>query len=464
MSINSAMLAGVSGLAANSAAMAAISNNISNVNTTGFKRIRSDFTRMVDGAGGAVTSPSGGVTAAQRQLVRNQGALTSTGVATDLGLEGQGFFVVKPTNLGNLADTGALFSRVGSFAADQEGNLVNQSGHYLQGWKVADDGSFKSSSGDLALLETVSLNALTGVATPSTTAAINGNLKASETANAAAATYNASAAATNMASGTVTPDASWSFRIYDSLGGVKTFNVGLLKSQTANQWHAEIYAATAGTINSGAPLTNGQIAVGTLAFKPDGKLDTAATSPALLAAINIGASGPAPAPAGSVTWGASTGIAAQSLQLQLGQTAGKEGGITQFDSATSLTSAPSDGSLSGDIAGVSIDKDGFVSALFANGSSRKVYKLPIATFINPDGLGAETGGAYRMTPNSGAFSLKEAGTGGAGLVRSASLESSTVDLALEFSSMIITQRAYSASSKIITTADEMLDELIRMKR
>jgi flagellar hook protein FlgE len=120
--------------------------------------------------------------------------------------------------------------------------------------------------------------------------------------------------------------------------------------------------------------------------------------------------------------------------------------------------------LFGDVTGVEISKEGFISAIFSNGVSRQLYKLPVATFINPDGLIADRGGVYRPTADSGVFSLKDPGVGGAGVIASSSLESSSVDLALEFSSMIIIQRAYSASSKIITTADDMLDEVIRMKR
>ncbi len=464
MSINSAMLAGVSGLVANSSAMAAISGNIANVNTTGYKRIRTDFTRLVNAQGLNTHYNAGGVTAATRQLVRNQGDLAATGVTTDIALQGQGFFVVKTAKNDILNPDKVNFTRVGSFTPNDEGDLVNQSGHYLQGWKVKSDGTYKAGSGDLSLLETVNLNDVSGTAIATTKAGINGNLRASQAVQPAEATYAAGTPLNNMASGAVRPDVNWSFQIYDSLGGLKTFNVALLKSDTANQWHAEIYAADPTQINSGAPLTNGQIATGTLAFTPDGRLDLTATSAGLRNPISIGAFAPGPAAAGTVTWGAATGVDEQEFALELGQTLGKLGGITQFDSPSSITSTTADGSLYGEVANVEIDREGYVSALFTNGATRRIYKLPVATFINPDGLSSEPGGAYQMSQESGNFSLKEAGTGGAGLIESSALESSTVDLALEFSNMIITQRAYSASSKIITTADEMLDELIRMKR
>jgi flagellar hook protein FlgE len=464
MSINSAMLAGVSGLVANSSAMAAISSNIANVNTTAFKRTRTDFTRLVNAQGMTTSYNAGGVTASERQLIRNQGEISSTGVTTDMALQGQGFFVVKTSKNDILNPDRVNFTRVGSFSANEVGDMVNQSGHYLQGWKVAADGSVKASSGDLSLLETVNLNAISGTAAASTTAGINGNLKASQPVSAAAATYAAGTSLNNMASGAVKPDANWTFQVYDSRGGIKTFNVAMLKSSVANEWNVEIYAGDPSQINSGSPLVNGQIATGKLVFTPDGKLDKTATSAGLLGQISIGKYAAGPAGPGTVTWGVDTGINAQKLTLELGQTLGKEGGITQFDSPTSVTSTTSDGSLNGEVAGVEVDREGYVSAVFTNGATRRIYKLPVATFINPDELNAEAGGAYRMTNASGNFNLKDAGAGGAALIRSSSLEASTVDLALEFSNMIITQRAYSASSKIITTADEMLDELIRMKR
>ena len=464
MSINSAMLAGVSGLVANSSAMAAISGNISNVNTTGYKRIRTDFTRLVNAQGLNTHYAAGGVSAATRQLIRNQGDLSSTGVTTDIALQGQGFFVVKTSKNDILNPDKVNFTRVGSFTPNSNGDLINQSGHYLQGWKVKSDGTYLSSSGDLGLLDTVNLNDVAGTANATTTASINGNLRASQVVQPAEATYAAGTSLNNMASGAVRSDVNWSFQIYDSLGGLKTFNVALLKSATANQWHAEIYAADPTQINSGAPLADGQVAAGILAFTPDGRLDLTATSAGLLAPINIGAFAAGPAAPGTVTWGAATGVDAQEFSFELGQNPGRLGGITQFDAASSITSTTADGSLYGEVASVDIDKEGFVSALFTNGSTRRIFKLPVATFVNPDGLTSQPGGAYQMSLESGNFNLKEAGSGGAGLIESSALEASTVDLALEFSNMIITQRAYSASSKIITTADEMLDELIRMKR
>jgi flagellar hook protein FlgE len=118
----------------------------------------------------------------------------------------------------------------------------------------------------------------------------------------------------------------------------------------------------------------------------------------------------------------------------------------------------------GELNSVSIDEDGFVVAGFTNGETQKIYKLPVATFANPLALDPRTGNVYAETAASGAFNLRQAGQGGAGGISPSALEQANVDLAEEFTKMIVTQRAYSANARVITTTDQMLDELIRMSR
>jgi flagellar hook protein FlgE len=471
MSLNSAMLAGVSGLVSNATAMGVISDNIANVNTTAFKRNRSDFTRMVNVQAVGQAYSAGGVSTQTRQLVTTQGNINNTSTTTDIAIQGQGFFVVSPKAGSFNAGNQPLFTRVGSFTPDARGNLVNQSGHYLHAWPVEDDGSVNAGPSDLTALKPINLSSIAGTVSPSDMATITGNLRSTTPVSAAAAAvplggagaYAAGAAATNMASGAVRPDATWSFQVYDSQGTLRTFNVGLLKSATANQWHTEIWAAAPNVVETGAGLVNEQIAVGTLAFTPSGLLDVANSTPGLLNGFNIAAFDSGAPAAGTAKWHSTTGVAAQQFSVDIGQ-ARAGGGVTQFDSATTVTATTTNGALFGDLASVEINNDGFITAIFNNGARKRLYQIPVATFVNPDGLKSEKGGAYTVTSNSGNFNLKIAGFGGSGTIASSALEASTVDLALEFSNMIVTQRAYSASSKIITTADEMLDELIRMKR
>jgi flagellar hook protein FlgE len=165
----------------------------------------------------------------------------------------------------------------------------------------------------------------------------------------------------------------------------------------------------------------------------------------------------------SLTLDLNNGAADLDISLNFG-TVDQADGLTQYESAYNPSFIDTDGAAFGQFSGVTISESGLVTALFENGDIRPIFQVPVATFPNPNGLGINTGNVYNQTDFSGLFFLRTAGTGGAGSVQSSVLESSTVDIAKEFTNMITTQRAYSASAKIISTADEMLDELVRIKR
>ncbi len=461
MSINSALLAGTSGLTANSSALAAISDNIANVNTVGYKRTQSLFTPLVKADTNSVNYNAGGVQPRNRQLIGDQGLLQTSVSSTDLAVSGNGFFVVT-TQPGSLSSSDSiLFTRAGSFAPDDRGYLVNSAGYYLQGWPVQADGSVTSNASDLGALQTINISSIGGTAEATSRVEMNANVQASTPVSAAAATYNAGVSATNMASGNVEPDFQTSVQVFDTQGGIRTITVMMLKSTTPNQWHTELVVEPATDVTAGAGLLDGQIATGTMAFDLQGRLDTVNTT--IPSTLDFLASD-APAPgAGQFKWAAGTGIGAQTIEFDLGQGL-QAGGFTQYNNDSALDNSTVNGSIFGDLAGIEVDKNGFVIAKFTNGVVKSIYQVPVATFVNPNGLQPENGGAFRVSPQSGSFNLKRAGSGGAGLLSPRTLESSNVDLATEFTNLITTQRAYSASSKIITTADEMLDELIRMKR
>ncbi len=258
------------------------------------------------------------------------------------------------------------------------------------------------------------------------------------------------------ATGTGTaPDAPpMELSVVDSMGGTHKLALAFEKTATPNTWNAEIYAVPASDVLTTGP--NGQIAAGLVKFNTDGSIDLANSTLFGAAgappAINLAASGGA-APA----WAASLGIAAQPLSLDLSQ-------FTQLAAATTVNSVTSNGAAVGNIVGVQVGTDGVVSALFDNSQVRKIAQVAIATFPNADGLQAVNGNAYTSTMPAGQMTLKTAGAGGAGKISPSSLEASTVDLSTEFTGLITTQKAYSASSKIITTADNMLTELINIIR
>ena len=459
MSINSSLLSGASGLIANSSALAAISDNIANVNTVGYKRATAAFTPVYESRGSSRYTAAG-VNSQAKLSISQTGLLTAGSSATDLAISGKGFFVVRDAANATAADP-VSFTRAGRFAPDNAGDLRNDAGKYLAGWPVAADGSVTTNPSDLNALQTINLSSIGGAAEATTSVGINANLQASQAVAAAEATYVPGVSATNMASGTVTPDFQRSISLYDSQGGVRTMTVSLLKSSTPNQWHAEIHMTPASNVDVGAPLVDGQIATGILAFDAQGRIDTATTT--IPSSLAFGAASAAAPAASTFKWATATGVAAQTVALDFGS-ATAAGGFTQFDSPSALLSTNVNGSAFGNFAGVEIDDAGFVFAKFTNGIVRKIYQVPVATFVNPDGLEASSGGSYLVTPKSGAFTLNAPGLGSSGTIAASTLESSNVDLATEFTSLIVTQRAYSASSKIITTADEMLDEAIRMKR
>lgn len=585
MSLNSAMLAGVSGLAANSAALAAISQNIANVNTVGYKRTASEFQTLVNSqtaSGGSYSA--GGVTTNTRSYVSQEGQLQRTTSSTDLAVNGQGFFVTT-TQAENVGATDTrLFTRAGAFTVDKQGYLKNSAGLYLQGWPVDSNGEISTDPSDLSRLRSINIGSVGGTAEPTTRVQINANLRSSQESSSAASaqsykgvsdtatpaethdvsvrytrtganshdlviksgsqkidasatfdpttgaitglTINGANAGSATAIGTpptqiqftpasgpaytinlsdvglgnenvaktkydpsvnsmamynadddnpvgVKPDFKMNIPVSDSKGGQRNLEIRFLKSDEPNIWYAEIVSVPASDVIAGAPYANGQIKTGKIAFTPSGRLDvdTMKAWPAgtglfddpTMATLNFGKSDPAnlTMPAGEVAWADGLGIAAQAVTLDLNTSAG---GLSQLNTASVVQSTVTNGTAFGNLSEIKIDEGGFVTAIFDNGVMRRIAQVAVATFPSPDSLREVSGNAYAVSLQSGTFNLKAAGTGGAGEIAAKQLESSTVDLSAEFTGLITTQRAYSASSKIITTADEMLAELINIKR
>lgn len=440
MSLYSALYAGVSGLSAQSAAMSSVADNITNINTVGYKGADTQFRTMVADGKARSTYSAGGVQAAPRTLISQQGLMSASSSATDIAIDGNGFFVTRD---GSNPDSSVSFTRAGSFSADKEGYLRNTGGYYLQGWKLDNSGGYIN-TGDLSVLQPVRLSDLTGTAAPTSKVAMRINLQSTTPEIGA---YNAGDMALNAISTTdpkagVTPQFTRAVTVYDAQGGAHQLNVAFVK-QGANNWAAEIYASPAADVTA----ANGMVASGTVRFNGDGSLDLGNSSPELFGALNIG-------------W--TNGAGGSPIRLQLGDDGGLNG-LTQFGSESALISSSVDGGLQGAFT-VQISESGRVSALFEDGTSREVFQLPIATFPNPDGLTRLSGNAYAASDMSGLVAINEGGDAGAGKLAANNLEASTVDLAAEFTNMIRFQRAYSASSKIITTVDDMLQEVSNLKR
>jgi flagellar hook protein FlgE len=463
MSINSALNAAVSGLVSTSSALSAISQNIANANTVGYKQQTTQFEDLVGASSSAGNYAAGGVQANVQQLVSQNGTPTQTTSGTDLSISGNGMFVVTGTPTPTNSDPRS-YTEAGSFTVDSNGDLVNAAGYYLQGFPVNADGSVTVNPSDLNTLQTINVAAIGGTATATTSVTVNQNLNSTQNVNTAAAaaysaTSNSMAAYEAGGTGTV-PDATITIPITNTQGGQETLEVYLEKSTTANTWNAEV-VAPGGGIQYGpdSTLNDNQLATGTLVFNSNGTLDLAnstlfggSTSPTL----DIGASASTPTGSG-YAWGTSLGVGAQNVALNLDTS---PGGITQYDSATLTQSIDANGTAFGNLNTVAIDSNGFVTATYSNGISKQIAQVAIATFANPDGLTQVNGDAYQVSTTSGSFNLKTPGSAGAGTISPDTLESSTVDLSSEFANLITTQQAYSASAKVITTADQMEQALI----
>jgi flagellar hook protein FlgE len=427
----SAMSAGVSGLKAQSSAMSTVADNISNVNTVGYKATSADFQTMVGGGGGGSDYSAGGVNAVTRSLVSNAGVSQATNSNSDLAIGGHGFFVVGA----DPSSTSIAYTRAGSFTKDNNGFLRNTSGYYLLGWPLDVKGNY-SNTGSTKDLQPINYESLSGAALPTTKLTFRANLQSTTTAHTGYA-------AGDMQSGKATPDFVKPVSVYDAQGGAHELRLAFLKTGP-NTWQSEIFAVPASDVST----ANGLVASGTVKFNSNGTLDRAGSTPALFDSV-------------SPAW--TNGAGTSSIALALGSDGGLDG-LSQSSDISELTFSGADGGLMGKVSDVNVSETGVVSAVFDNGTMRAMYQLPLATFANPDGLTAIAGNAYQVSEKSGTAAINAAGGRGGGKVAAKMLEGSTADLATEFTNMIRFQRAYSASSKIITTVDQMLQELSELKR
>jgi len=444
-----ALAAGVSGMQAFTEAVGVIADNITNVNTIGYKETRSRFSTLVTETSARASYSPGGVRAFAETLVSKQGLLQPSSSATDLAVDGAGFFVVRKADSALSPDGEINFTRAGAFSQDADGFFKNTAGLYLLGWPLDGAGQATDNRQDVGELEPINITELNGISEATSSVVMRANLQASTPLTAG---YSAG----DIASGTTTADFETNIQVFDSQGGEHTVRVGAVKT-AANTWEYEYYFDDPTEL--AAIHVDGLIASGTLAFNQDGSLDLGSTT-----MNDVLTASPVTVPGGTLTFdyaASTTDVSNGAIVVDFGSD-GDTNGWTQFESASSLISASVDGAVFDNVNGISIDNDGIISALFDNGLSLKVFKLPIALFDNPDGLQRRQGNSYGASDSSGKVIYQEAGTSGAGGVAPNALEQSTVDLANEFSELIKVQRAFSASTRIITTADQILEELVRI--
>lgn len=448
MSLYGALFSGVSGLFAQSQSLAMISDNISNINTVGYKGTVAQFSTLVTGTNNATSYSAGGVRSQPLATINKQGLVQTSTSPTDVAISGSGFFVVN-----TLSDaTGEnLYTRAGSFLEDNQGNLRNANGFFLMGYPIDSNGNIPAASSDVSSLEVVNVAQLNGVAIATTTVAVGANLDSTQVGAAPPTSALIAAAVETTGQQPEEPHFTRAVRVFDALGTPHDINISFFKTTNPNEWFTVVHAVPSTQVTA----AGGVLAEGNILFNGDGTPNT--IDPALTAAITI-------------DWDETNGNPAidSTISFNFG-TAGAVGtarsdGLTQFASAYSVGFINQNGAEVGERNGIAIDRDGYVVASFTNGATQRLFQLPVATFANPNELESRNGNAFAQTDASGPYNLRQSGTEGAGRIEPSALENANVDLADEFTKMIVTQRAYSASAKIVTTADEMLEELIRIKR
>jgi flagellar hook protein FlgE len=425
MSLYAALNSAVSGLDAQSNALAAISANIANASTTGYKVEDTSFDSLVaaSSTAGSSMSATSGVSTSYYREMSSQGEISSTTTATNMAIDGSGFFVVSATTSGTSAATD-LYTRDGSFSEDADGYLVNSSGDYLMGYATDSSGTPTSASAG-------TLTGLTAIKIPTSTT-VSATTEASLSANLPAGLDVGSSVTSSM-------------QVVDSLGVTQTIGETWTKT-AANTWTLSL----SNPYSTDASTSTGTISPSTVTVTFDGNGVLSSTDPS---------------PVSVTLSGMTSGAADSTFTLDLG-TAGKTDGLTQYASTDgtneiSITSSTSNGSTTGSLSSVSIGDDGLVTATYSNNTSVIVAKVPIATFANEDGLTQLSGSTYAVSTKSGSAVLSTAGTDGAGTITGSALEASKTDTATEFNKMIVAQQAYSAAAQVVTYVDKMYNTLIQ---
>jgi len=427
MSILRGMYSGVSGLGAESEALSVVADNVANAGTAGFKQQRALFE---DALGHSMTQdgPGAGVRVGSVQQAFTQGTLAHTGVSGDLALTGEGFFILSGSQGGLSGD---FYARNGAFHLDADGQLVNQVGLEVQGYAAAPRGAFAAG------ISTVRLPTAALPAQPTSSIQITANLDASAQPPSAPWDPQAPELTSNFAT---------SLRVYDSLGNAHDLAICFRTAASGLvSWYA---VAEGGDLNGGTAGQNVVLGEGALLFDTNGALQSSVT----VTPTSVDFVGATPGQAIDLVLG--TSLAASGSGLD---------GVTQFASPFNFSALSQDGYTSGSPSGFVVNAHGVVSGLYTNGELVPVAQLAVATFRAKSGLGRAGDGVWIATRESGSAALGTAGTGRGGVSQGA-LEQSNVDLAEQFVGLIGHQRAFQANSKVISTADDMLAELVALKR
>ena len=481
MSITSSLFSGISGLNALGNAMTVIGDNIANVNTVGFKASRVTFQDVL--------SQTVGTTSGNAQVGRGtaladisssfaQGSFESTASATDLAIGGEGFFIVRDPN----NEDNEYYTRAGEFRFDKDGNFVNPAGSIVRGWALDEvTGQDKGTITDIKLSSFTSSPSETDSLTMIMNLDSTGNNNSSGTNTSLSAKWDGSDGGGNYL---VDTDFEYqtTLKVYDSLGSTHDITIYFDKGETATdpKWEYIVTSSPSEdnrTIAVGSEDQTGLLARGTIEFNgSSGQISGAATS--ITCSLNDG----------DGTWtdldnddATSTDgffsftpefISGAPMSVKLDFGARYNGAVwaidalatTQYATACTTVFQSATGYGAGDLQSITVGTDGAITGQYSNGQVIPLFRAALAKFQNEQGLYKVGGNLFRATRLSGEPITGKPGTNGLGLISPNSLEQSNVDIATEFVRMITTQRGFQANSKIITVTDQMLAELINLKR
>ena len=452
MGILSSLFSGVSGLNANGTSLSVIGNNIANLSTVGFKSSKATFADLISssisGGSGAIQTGIGvALTSVQGNF--SQGSLSTSSNVLDLAVDGNGFFIVKD------AQNATFYTRAGLFRLDKNNNVVDPTGFKLQGFLADTTGTITGNIGDVALPSTTAPPRATN------TALVAANLNSTTTVGPTFLLSNPSG----------TSNFSTSITVFDSLGNGHLLTTYFTKT-AANTWEYNVVAAlpdidlaSYNAANQDTTLGIVRVGTGTLTFGTDGTLLTES----VVTRYDDGTPGGTPGALEGIFKISVVGATAdQLITMDFGSntTSGGNGldGTTQFGSASALVQQTQDGYAACSLQAFSVDANGVISGRFSNGQLRALAQVVLARFPDPIGLTRTGKNTFAQSGNSGQPVSGTPDSAGLGRVLSNSLELSNVDLGESFIDMIAAQRGFQANSRVITTSDEILQELVNLKR
>ena len=449
MGVSSSLYSGVSGLNANGNAMSVIGNNIANANTIGFKSSRAIFgdllSSQISGSGG-ISQVGRGVGMSIVDNIFSQGTFDNTETNTDLAVEGAGFFIVSDPTTGNAVNN---YTRAGAFRFNADGYMINPEGYNVMGYQLDENGN---TVGDLTPIwaNTQSFTQ----AGPTSSLDLNTNLDSDSNAIPIVAPATEAFDPLNPSG---TSNYATSIQVYDSLGSTHLMTTYFTKTSDQNwEWHSVV---DGGDLTGGTAGELSIVGSGSLEFDASGDLIRVDGQDLYTIPGDTSSDAVIPRPtalttAGSFAW---NNGAVQSQQISIDMQ------TSQYSSPSVVVSQEQDGFGTGTLVKLSVDEAGNVIGNFSNGTPRKLMRIALAKFTNPNALDKAGNNMYAQSTGSGVPVIGTVGSG-VGNIFTNALELSNVDLAQEFVKMITTQRGFSANSKTITTTDEMLSEVINLKR